>query len=128
MNDDGRLRQRAWYFTHIFADPKANTHSTCLTPDCFVHWMAGARFNLLSAPHGDHHGLWIDPDHPERLINGNDGGATISIDGGKTWSTQYNQPTAQFYHVITDNRWPYFIYGAQQDNSTVAIRVTTMTA
>src|SRR5260370_27933941 len=64
----------------------------------------------------------MDCDHPERLINGNDGGATISTDAGKTWSTQYNQPTAQFYHVITDNRWPYYIYGAQQDNSTVAIK------
>jgi photosystem II stability/assembly factor-like uncharacterized protein len=82
----------------------------------------GKTFNLLPAPHGDHHGLWLDPDNPKRMINGNDGGTTISIDGGATWSTQYNQPTAQFYHVITDDRWPYYIYGAQQDNSTVAIK------
>src|SRR3989441_8633536 len=82
----------------------------------------GRRFDLLPAPHGDHHGLWIDPDNPQRLINGNDGGAIVSTDGGKTWSTQYNQPTAQFYHVITDDRWPYYIYGAQQDNSTIAIK------
>ncbi|MBV9437156.1 MAG: glycosyl hydrolase, partial [Acidobacteria bacterium] len=82
---------------------------------------AGRTFNLLPAPHGDHHGLWIDPTNPQRLINGNDGGATISTDGGKTWTSQLNQPTAQFYHVMTDNNWPYYIYGAQQDNSTVGI-------
>src|SRR6266436_2835140 len=100
MNDDGRLRQRAWYFTHIFADPKSPDTLYVLNTGMFRSIDGGRTFNLLNAPHGDHHGLWIDPDHPERLINGNDGGATISIDGGKTWSTQYNQPTAQFYHVI----------------------------
>ena len=122
MNEDGRLRQRAWYFTHIFADPKSPDTLYVLNTGLFRSIDGGRTFNLLNAPHGDHHGLWIDPDHPERLINGNDGGATISIDGGKTWSTQYNQPTAQFYHVITDNRWPYYIYGAQQDNSSIAIK------
>lgn len=122
MNEDGRLRQRAWYFTHIFADPKSADTVYVLNTGMFRSTDAGRTFNLLPAPHGDHHGLWIDPDNPQHLINGNDGGATVSTDGGKTWSTQYNQPTAQFYHVITDNRWPYYIYGAQQDNSTVAIR------
>jgi len=122
MNEDGRLRQRAWYFTHIFADPKSTDTLYVLNTGLFRSIDGGRTFNLLPAPHGDHHGLWIDPDHTERLINGNDGGATISIDSGKTWSTQYNQPTAQFYHVITDNQWPYFIYGAQQDNSSVAIK------
>jgi len=68
-----------------------------------------------------YHALWIDPTNSKRLINGNDGGANDSIDGGDTWSSVYNQPTAQFYHVITDNRFPYNMYGAQQDNSTVAI-------
>src|SRR5215831_14854304 len=122
MNEDGRLRQRAWYFTHIFADPKSPDTLYVLNTGLFRSADGGRTFNLLSAPHGDHHGLWIDPDHPERIINCNDGGATISIDGGKTWSTQYNQPTAQFYHVIADNRWPYYIYGAQQDNTSVAIK------
>ena len=122
MNEDGRLRQRAWYFTHIFADPKSADTVYVLNTGMFRSTDAGRTFNLLPAPHGDHHGLWIDPDNPQRLINGNDGGATISTDGGKTWTTQYNQPTAQFYHVITDNRWPYYIYGAQQDNSTIAIK------
>jgi photosystem II stability/assembly factor-like uncharacterized protein len=122
MNEDGRLRQRAWYFTHIFADPKSADTVYALNTGMFRSTDGGRSFNLLPAPHGDHHGLWLDPDNPQRMINGNDGGATISIDGGNTWSTQYNQPTAQFYHVITDDRWPYYIYGAQQDNSTVAIK------
>ncbi|HET7207778.1 MAG TPA: hypothetical protein VFI95_14470 [Terriglobales bacterium] len=122
INEDGRLRQRAWYFTHIFADPKSADTVYVLNTGMFRSTDGGRTFNLLPAPHGDHHGLWIDPDHPQRMINGNDGGATISTDGGKTWTTQYNQPTAQFYHVITDNRWPYYIYGAQQDNSTIAIK------
>ena len=122
MNEDGRLRQRAWYFSHIFADPKSADTVYVLNTGMFRSTDGGRTFNLLPAPHGDHHGLWIDPDNPERLINGNDGGATVSVDGGRTWSTQYNQPTAQFYHVITDNRWPYYIYGAQQDNSTIAIK------
>lgn len=81
----------------------------------------GRTFNLLPATHGDHHGLWIDPQNPQRLINANDGGASISTDGGKTWSTINNQPTAQFYHVAVDNAFPYHIYGAQQDSSNVAI-------
>ena len=81
----------------------------------------GKTFTLLPAPHGDHHGLWIDPTNPKSIINGNDGGATVSVDGGQTWSTLYNQPTAQFYHVITDNQFPYYVYGAQQDNSSVGI-------
>ncbi|HEU4417132.1 MAG TPA: glycosyl hydrolase, partial [Candidatus Angelobacter sp.] len=122
MNEDGRLRQRAWYFSHIFADPKAPDTVYVLNTGMFRSTDGGRSFGLLPAPHGDHHGLWIDPDNPERLINGNDGGATVSVDGGRTWSTQYNQPTAQFYHVITDNRWPYYIYGAQQDNTTIAIK------
>ncbi len=122
VNEDGRLRQRAWYFSHIFADPKSADTVYVLNTGMFRSTDAGKTFNLISAPHGDHHGLWIDPDNPQHLINGNDGGATISLDGGATWSTQYNQPTAQFYHVITDNRWPYYIYGAQQDNTTVAIK------
>jgi photosystem II stability/assembly factor-like uncharacterized protein/DNA-binding FrmR family transcriptional regulator len=122
MNEDGRLRQRAWYFSHIFADPKSADTVYVLNTGMFRSTDGGRTFGLLPAPHGDHHGLWIDPDNTDHLINGNDGGATVSLDGGRTWSTQYNQPTAQFYHVITDNRWPYYIYGAQQDNSTIAIK------
>ena len=121
VNDDERYRQRAWYFTHIFADPKAADTVYVLNTGAFRSVDGGKTFTLLPAPHGDHHGFWIDPTNPKSMIDGNDGGATVSTDGGATWSTLYNQPTAQFYHVITDNQFPYFVYGAQQDNSSVGI-------
>src|ERR1700675_3670448 len=121
VNSDHRFRQRAWYYSHIFADPVALDTVYVLDTGAFRSTNGGKDFELLPAPHGDHHALWIDPRDPRRLINGNDGGATISVDGGKSWTQQYNQPTAQFYHVAVDNRWPYRVYGAQQDNSTIAI-------
>lgn len=121
VDDDHRFRQRAWYFTHVFADPKSVDTVYVLNTGMFRSTDGGKTFTLLPAPHGDHHALWIDPTNPSRMINGNDGGATISVDDGETWSSVDNQPTAQFYHVITDNRFPYYIYGAQQDNTTVAI-------
>ena len=121
VNDDHRFRQRAWYFTHVWADPKnPNTVYTANT-GLYRSIDGGKSFDRLTAPHGDHHGLWIDPNNTNRMINANDGGATISVDGGKNWSTQNNQPTAQFYHVTADNDFPYRVYGAQQDNSTVGI-------
>jgi photosystem II stability/assembly factor-like uncharacterized protein len=119
--DDHRFRQRAWYYSHIFADPKSADTVYILNTAAYRSNDGGKTFTRLRAPHGDNHALWIDPTNPKRLINGNDGGATISTDGGDTWTSQYNQPTAQFYHVTTDNRFPYYMYGAQQDNSTVAI-------
>jgi photosystem II stability/assembly factor-like uncharacterized protein len=121
INPDHRFTQRAWYFHHIFADPKNVDTVYVLNTAVYRSTDGGHTFNTLRAPHGDNHGLWIDPTHPEWMINSNDGGATISHDGGKSWTTQANQPTAQFYHVATDNAFPYRIYGAQQDNSTVAI-------
>ncbi|HEV2115163.1 MAG TPA: glycosyl hydrolase, partial [Terriglobales bacterium] len=121
MTDDHRFRQRAWYYSHIFADPKSEDTVYILNTGVYRSHDGGKTFARIPAPHGDNHGLWIDPNNPARLINGNDGGATISVDGGKSWSTEYNQPTAQFYHVVTDNRFPYYIYGAQQDNSTAGI-------
>jgi len=120
VNDDERYRQRAWYFSHIFADPKDPDTVYSLNTGMFRSTDAGKTFTLLAAPHGDHHGLWIDPTNPQRMINGDDGGATISIDGGKSWTPQMNQPTAQFYHVATDNRFPYYLFGAQQDNTPLA--------
>ncbi len=121
VNDDHRFRQRAWYFTHVFADPKNVDTVYVLNTGMFRSTDGGHKFTTILAPHGDHHGLWIDPNNPQRMINANDGGATITVDGGKSWTRQDNQPTAQFYHVSTDNRFPYYVYGAQQDNSTVAI-------
>ncbi len=121
MTDDHRFRQRAWYYSHIFSDPKSENTVYILNTGVYRSNDGGKTFSRIRAPHGDNHGLWIDPTNPKRLMNGNDGGATISTDGGESWSTLYNQPTAQFYHVTTDNRFPYYIYGAQQDNTTVAI-------
>jgi photosystem II stability/assembly factor-like uncharacterized protein len=121
ITDDHRFRQRAWYYSHIFADPKSADTVYILNTAAYRSNDGGKTFARLRAPHGDNHALWIDPTNPKRLINGNDGGATISTNGGDSWTTLYNQPTAQFYHVTTDNRFPYYIYGAQQDNSTVGI-------
>ena len=81
----------------------------------------GATFNDVDSQHGDTHILWIDPRDPRRMILGDDGGASVSFDGGATWSSQHNQPTAQFYHVTTDDQFPYRLYGAQQDNSAISI-------
>jgi photosystem II stability/assembly factor-like uncharacterized protein len=119
--DDHRFRQRAWYYSHIFSDPKSADTVYILNTAAYRSNDGGKTFTRIRAPHGDNHALWIDPTNPKRMINGNDGGATISTDGGESWTTVYNQPTAQFYHVTTDNRFPYYIYGAQQDNSTVGI-------
>jgi photosystem II stability/assembly factor-like uncharacterized protein len=121
LTGDHRYTQRAWYFHHIFADPKNVDTVYVLNTAVYRSTDGGHSFGFVRSPHGDNHGLWIDPTHPEWLINANDGGATVSHDNGKTWTTQLNQPTAQFYHVATDNFFPYRIYGAQQDNSTVAI-------
>jgi photosystem II stability/assembly factor-like uncharacterized protein len=125
VNDDGRFRQRAWYFSKVHADPKSPDTVYILNTGAFRSVDGGKTFNLLPARHGDHHGLWIDPTNPNRIGNANDGGASISTDGGKTWTTQTNQPTAQFYHVAVDNAFPYHIYGAQQDNSNVGIASRT---
>jgi len=125
VNEDGRFRQRAWYFSKVYADPKAADTVYVLNTGLFRSVDGGKSFALLPARHGDHHGLWIDPTNPQRIGNANDGGVAISTDGGKTWTTQNNQPTAQFYHVAVDNAFPYHIYGAQQDNSNVGIASRT---
>ncbi len=125
VNEDGRFRQRAWYFSKVYADPKSADTVYLLNTGLFRSVDGGKTFNLLPARHGDHHGLWIDPQNPNRIGNANDGGVSISTDGGKTWTTQNNQPTAQFYHVAVDNAFPYHIYGAQQDNSNVGIASRT---
>lgn len=125
VNEDGRFRQRAWYFSKIYADPSSPDTVYVLNTGAFKSVDGGKTFNLLPARHGDHHGLWIDPTDPNRIGNASDGGASISTDGGKTWTTELNQPTAQFYHVATDNAFPYHIYGAQQDNSNLGIASRT---
>ncbi|MGE5347524.1 MAG: WD40/YVTN/BNR-like repeat-containing protein [Acidithiobacillales bacterium] len=125
VNEDNRLRQRAWYYTHVTADPKNPDTVWVLNVQCLKSVDGGKSFTPVRTPHGDNHALWIDPDDPDRMIEGNDGGATVTFDGGRSWSSVLNQPTAQFYRVITDNRVPYRIYGAQQDNTTVSIASRT---
>jgi photosystem II stability/assembly factor-like uncharacterized protein len=120
-NEDRRLRQRAWYYTHVYADPGNAESVYVLNVGFFRSLDGGKTFSTIAVPHGDNHDLWIAPEDPQRMINANDGGANVSFDGGGSWSRQDNQPTAQFYHVITDDRFPYRVYGAQQDNSTVSI-------
>jgi len=121
VNPDHRYTQRAWYYMHVFADPKDADTLYIMNVDFFKSTDGGRTFNKVHVPHGDNHGLWIDPADTKRMIAANDGGVTVTVDGGGTWSKQDNQPTAQFYHVITDNRFPYYVYGAQQDNTTVGI-------
>jgi photosystem II stability/assembly factor-like uncharacterized protein len=121
VNGNHSLYQRPWYYMHVTADPQDAETVYILDVEFFKSTDGGRTFNKVKVPHGDNHGLWIDPKNSKRMIASNDGGATVSLDGGKTWTRQDNQPTAQFYHVITDNRTPYYVYGAQQDNSTIAI-------
>ncbi len=120
-NTENKLRQRAWYYSRIYADPKNPESVYVLNTGFFRSNDGGKTFNGIPVPHGDNHDLWIDPDDPQRMIESNDGGANVSFNGGRTWSSILNQPTAQFYRVTTDDRFPYWVYGAQQDNSTVAI-------
>ncbi|WP_422082587.1 WD40/YVTN/BNR-like repeat-containing protein [Ulvibacterium sp.] len=121
VNDERKLRQRAWYYTRVYADTEDEDVVYVLNVRYHKSTDGGKTFNTFNAPHGDHHDLWIAPENSKRMIIGDDGGAQVSYDGGETWSTYYNQPTAQFYRVTTDNAFPYRIYVAQQDNSTIRI-------
>ena len=121
LNDSRALRQRAWYYTRIYADTQDEDVVYVMNVRYHKSTDGGRTFEPSVAPHGDHHDLWIAPEDPQRMIIGDDGGAQVSFDGGENWSTYHNQPTAQFYRVTTDNAFPYRIYAAQQDNSTVRI-------
>ncbi len=122
INEDRKLRQRAWYYTRVYADTEDQDIVYVVNVDYHKSTDGGKTFSDFEAPHGDHHDLWIAPENSKRMIIGDDGGAQISYDGGQTWSTYHNQPTAQFYRLTTDNSFPYRIYAAQQDNSTIRIR------
>ncbi len=121
VNEDRQLRQRAWYFSRVVADTKDPDQLWVLNVRLHQSKDGGRTFRGVRTPHGDHHDLWIDPDDPERIVVGDDGGASVSVDGGESWSSVENQPTAQFYRVAVDDAFPYRVYGAQQDNSTVGI-------
>jgi photosystem II stability/assembly factor-like uncharacterized protein len=125
INGDHNFTQRAWYFMHIFADPKQTDTLYILNTGMSRSTDGGQTFSDINAPHGDRHDLWIDPTNTDRMIESDDGGATISENGGKSWSSEDTEPTAEFYHVATDDRFNYYVYGAQQDNSTVAIASRT---
>ncbi|HUZ00444.1 MAG TPA: glycosyl hydrolase, partial [Thermomicrobiaceae bacterium] len=121
QSEDRNLRQRAWYFNHLFADPSDPDTVWVLS---FVTWKSvdgGKSFSLIPTPHADNHDLWIDPANSNRMIAGHDGGATVTLNGAETWSTVLNQPTVEFYHVTADNQVPYRVYGAQQDNTTISV-------
>jgi photosystem II stability/assembly factor-like uncharacterized protein len=121
LSEDRNLWARPWYYQHIYADPKDPETIWALNVQCWKSVDGGRTFFEVQVPHGDNHDLWIDPHDPQRMIEGNDGGACVSFNGGASWSSIYNQPTAEMYHVTTDNQVPYRVYGAQQDNSTITV-------
>ena len=121
MNEDRNLRQRAWYYSRIYADTKDEDICYVLNVSYHRSKDGGKTFQNYNAPHGDHHDLWIAPEDNLRMVIADDGGAQVSFDAGENWTTYNNQPTAQYYRVTTDNNFPYRIYGAQQDNSTQRI-------
>jgi photosystem II stability/assembly factor-like uncharacterized protein len=115
------LMHRPWYYTHVFADTCDAETVYVLNLQMWKSTDGGTGFTEIMTPHGDNHDLWIDPSNPNRMVQGNDGGACVSFNGGIVWSSIYNQPTAQFYRIDTDNRYPYRVYGTQQDNTSIAV-------
>src|SRR5258708_24277198 len=120
INDDRRIRQRAFYYSRIYADPKTKDTFYVLNTSTYRSTDAGKTLQAIRDPHGDNHDLWIAPNDPKRMINSNDGGANVSFNGGETW-TQQNFPTAQLYHIAITKDLPYHVCGAQQDNTTVCV-------
>ncbi|MEK6335479.1 MAG: glycosyl hydrolase [Acidobacteriota bacterium] len=121
ITNDHRLVQRAWYYIELFIDPKNENTIYVLSAPALRSTDAGKTWENLSGTHGDFHDLWINPDNPNNFIISNDGGSAITFNGGKSWSTQSNMPTGQFYRINVDNQFPYRIYGGQQDNTSVSI-------
>ncbi|MCB9051288.1 MAG: glycosyl hydrolase [Lewinellaceae bacterium] len=121
VSDDHRLVQRAWYYIEVFADPQDENTVYVMSADALRSIDGGKTWETMEGTHGDFHDLWINPDNPRNMVIANDGGAAISFNYGKTWSTQDNMPTAQIYRVNVDNGFPYRLYGGQQDNSSVSI-------
>jgi photosystem II stability/assembly factor-like uncharacterized protein len=121
VGTDPRIRGRLWYFCEVTVDPKDPNTVYLPNVSIFRSTDAGKTFAAIKGSPGgdDYHSLWIDPSNPQRMIFGSDQGVGVSVDGGKSWSSWYNQPTAQFYHVVVDNQFPYHVYGAQQDSGSV---------
>ncbi len=127
VNPDQGLRARPWYYNHVHADPVDQDVVYVSAEDFWKSSDGGETFEVIQVPHGDCHDLWINPDDAEVMIEGNDGGANVSYNGGRSWSTIMNQPTAEFYRVTVDNQFPYRVYGGQQDNSTLSVPSRTAT-
>lgn len=120
-NHHNKLRQREFYYTYIFAHPTDPNTVYGINTDMYESIDGGQTFEEVDVPHGDVHGLWVNPEDPDRMIVTNDGGGQVTVNGGQSWSTYHNQPTAQFYRVEVDEHRPYNVYGAQQDNSTMRV-------
>lgn len=120
-NSENKLRQRAWYYTHVQADPADPNTVYALNTGMYRSVDGGTTFEAIAVPHGDVHDLWIHPSDPARMVVANDGGAQVTVNNGETWSTYFNQPTAELYDVMVDNGFPYRLYGAQQDNTTISV-------
>jgi photosystem II stability/assembly factor-like uncharacterized protein len=121
VSDNQHLVSRAWYYTHVTADPTDAETVYVNNLSLWVSHDGGRNYREIGTPHGDNHDIWIDPADGQRIIQGNDGGACVSTTGGAVWTSVYNQPTAQFYHLAADNRVPYTVYGTQQDNTSIAV-------
>lgn len=118
---DHLIRQRAWYYSRVFSHPSKEQTIYIVNTRFYESPDGGKTLERIDTPHGDDHFVWINPKYPEYMIETNDGGANVSFNGGETWSTNWNQPTAEIYRVVTDNQWPYRVYGAQQDNTTLSL-------
>ena len=122
VSEDKAVQGRPWYYSHLVPDPQDADTLYSMNFGFHRSTDGGKTWHQIATPHGDNHDLWIDPANPKRMIEGNDGGACVSFNGGETFSTIYNQPTGQFYHLTTDyNRWPYRVYGTQQDNTAISV-------
>jgi len=121
ITNDHRLVQRAWYYIKLFIDPKNENTIYVMSAPALRSTDGGKTWENLTGTHGDFHDLWISPDNPNNFIISNDGGSAITFNGGKSWSTQLNMPTGQFYRISVDNQFPYHVYGGQQDNTSVSI-------
>lgn len=121
VNSERMLLQRAWYYIHIYADPVDENTVYALNTSYYKSVDGGRTWQRYSVPHGDVHDLWVNPRDPNLQVVANDGGAQATTTGAESWSTYYNQPTAEFYRVFVDDRFPYFVYGPQQDNSTIRV-------
>ena len=121
VSGDNRLVQRAWYYIEVFADPQDEHTVYVLSAPALRSIDGGKTWEVLPSAHGDYHDLWINPKNSKNMVMSDDGGAAISFNGAKTWSTQANMPTAQMYRINTDNQYPYRIYGGQQDNTSLVI-------